>query len=378
MIFMCGDYFRYKDVELVADSHFGHIVPIAFLRSWKVFATASFTVASRIGIENIDELSKKKLGSEELQKLRHESFRERKEEKIDLLSVSTDSEDQDDPKMKNPFSTIKSKLQLFEKKLSLEEKGTFKVWKTHFKLFKNRQCNVFLHAVNDSKVVFRVSNRYAGLPREIMNVTDQDSATGKRISKQVRTSAAHKCFRKRMGFNDQSDAKRTLIGLSSRYYKHWPKHLVAKSLEDCIIDGYLNYLLDPNCPIESWTKFLLWFVQELLDSGEEMRKNKLYVDSYKRTRTRGLKRPRPGSDAALLRGEKCKGGWNIASIKKLPPNKRTRRCSFCNRQKALYKCRSCQAHLCLDRPQSNRGARSFPANGPYCYQRFHGIHRFPY
>ena len=115
MIFMCGDYFRYKDVDLVADSHFGHIVPIAFLRSWKVFANASFTVASRIGIENIDELSKKKLGEEERQKLIHESFRERKEEKIDLLSVSTDSENlQDGPIRKNPFSNIKSELQLFE------------------------------------------------------------------------------------------------------------------------------------------------------------------------------------------------------------------------------------------------------------------------
>ena len=308
MIFMCGDYFRYKDVEFVADSHFGHIVPIAFLRSWKVFATASFTVASRIGLENIDELSKKKLGSEELEKLINENIPERKEEKIDLLSVSTDSEDQDDPMRKNPFRNVKSKLQLFEKKISLKEKGTFKVWKTRFKLSKNIQCNIVLHAVNDSKVVYRISNRYAALPREIMNVTVQDSTTGKRITKEVRTSAAHRCFRKRMGFNDQSDAKRTLIGLSSRYYKNWPKHLVAKSLEDCIINGYLNYLLDPNCPTESWTKFLLWLVQELLDSGDNMRKNKLYADSYKRSRTRNLKRPRPGSDTALLQGENAKAG----------------------------------------------------------------------
>ena len=31
LIFSCGDYFRYRDIELVVDSYFGHITPIAFL-----------------------------------------------------------------------------------------------------------------------------------------------------------------------------------------------------------------------------------------------------------------------------------------------------------------------------------------------------------
>ena len=74
---------------------------------------------------------------------------------------------------------------------------------------------------------------------------------GKKVLKEMETSAAHKSFRKRMGYNDQSDAKRSVIGLSGKYYKEWPKHLLAKTLEDCIINGYNNYLLDPSCPIES-------------------------------------------------------------------------------------------------------------------------------
>ena len=32
LIFMSGDYFRYKHLEMVADSHFGNVVPVAFLR----------------------------------------------------------------------------------------------------------------------------------------------------------------------------------------------------------------------------------------------------------------------------------------------------------------------------------------------------------
>ena len=32
LIFSCGDYLRYRNIELVVDSHFGHVVPITFLR----------------------------------------------------------------------------------------------------------------------------------------------------------------------------------------------------------------------------------------------------------------------------------------------------------------------------------------------------------
>ena len=32
LIFTCGEYFRYKDLQLVTDSHFGHIVPLIFSR----------------------------------------------------------------------------------------------------------------------------------------------------------------------------------------------------------------------------------------------------------------------------------------------------------------------------------------------------------
>ena len=58
-----------------------------------------------------------------------------------------------------------------------------------------------------------------------------------------------------MGNNDQSDAKRAQLGLSAMYYKYWPKKTVAKILEDAIINGGLNLMLDPGCPKESWISF---------------------------------------------------------------------------------------------------------------------------
>ena len=60
LLFTCEDYFRYRNFELVTDSHFGHLVPIAFLRMWGVYATSSFNPKSRIGVSNLLELSKKK------------------------------------------------------------------------------------------------------------------------------------------------------------------------------------------------------------------------------------------------------------------------------------------------------------------------------
>ena len=76
-------------------------------------------------------------------------------------------------------------------------------------------------------------------------------------------------------WDDQSDAKRSLLGLSAMHYRRWPKHILAKTMEDATINAYLNYLLDPNCPTEPWTVFIVNLVQELLDSGKNFRKRLL-------------------------------------------------------------------------------------------------------
>ena len=89
------------------------------------------------------------------------------------------------------------------------------------------------------------------------------------------------------------------------YYKRWPKHILAKTLEDGIINAYLNYLLDPGCPIEPWPVFHHNLVQELIDNGGDMRRRSSNTEEhrYLRTRIRGLKNPRPGSDEMVKRGE---------------------------------------------------------------------------
>ena len=73
---------------------------------------------------------------------------------------------------------------------------------------------LYFHAVSDSKPVFRVSSKYAALPKVKMMLTDVN-----KVRKEVLTSGAHWSFRKRMGNNDQSDAKLSILGLSSKYYR---------------------------------------------------------------------------------------------------------------------------------------------------------------
>ena len=191
-----------------------------------------------------------------------------------------------------------------------------------------------------------------------------------------KTSSAHRSFRLNMGFNDGSDRLRSTIGLSERYYRSWPKHLVAKTLEDGIINAYGNYLLDPNCDVEPFVVFMIQLIDELLTSGKDLRTRDMGV-SFRRSYGGGSKRPVPGSDAALRMGENCNGGQCIASIVHLPKKQRTKKCQFCSRQHAQYKCRSCKAHLCMIRPKDTDAGLSFRANGPCCYLRYHGISTFP-
>ena len=134
---------------MVVDSKFGHVTPIVFLRSWNVFITASFAASSRHGISNIPELSKKKLTVEEPKHLRDNFSAETESirSKGVLDSESSNTEDEKESEK------LRTKLQLFEKNLSLKEKGIFKVWKSDFTLSSGKKSTIFLHAINDSKPV---------------------------------------------------------------------------------------------------------------------------------------------------------------------------------------------------------------------------------
>ena len=386
MIFECGDFFRYRNMELIADSHFGHMVPVAFLRLWDIFATFAAR-PSRLGVSHIPELVSKELSKEEMAKLLDGKFKEKvKEDASDESDYSEvmNLEELDEKlrKERTSFGRVKSRLKFFEKDLGTKPRGYYRVWSTKLQLFPGRSVVIYLHAVLDSKVVYRMSNLYAALPKVPMELVIPNVETGKKEKVEILTSPAHRCYRKFLGFNDQSDAKRSLIGLSAKFFKRWTQKLTAKPIEDAIINSYLNYLLDFSCRVEPFTVFLYNLVEELLETGENMRKRKSYNNAmmtaeeqkekhgFVRSHKRGMKRSRPGSPTTVARGKKCPGGKYSISIKWLAPNKRSRICASCGKSKAKFKCRACSAHLCMEPP------RGGPANGTSCFHRYHGTEKY--
>ena len=85
--------------------------------------------------------------------------------------------------------------------MSLHKKGHFKVWVAELQLL-NRMSKIYLHAVNDSKVVYRMTNRYGALPTIKMDITGVDLKTGRKLKESVQTSVAHHRYPNNIGYND--------------------------------------------------------------------------------------------------------------------------------------------------------------------------------
>ena len=64
-----------------------------------------------------------------------------------------------------------------------------------------------------------MSNLYAALPKVPMELVIPNVETGKKEKVEILTSPAHRCYRKFLGFNDQSDAKRSLITIGEIFQK---------------------------------------------------------------------------------------------------------------------------------------------------------------
>ena len=125
LMYSCGEYFRFKDIEFVADSHFGHLAPIVYLRLWKIFATMSFNT-TRLGISSIEELSQKQLEQDERKQL-VETLNIEPHEPDEILDM--DIRDYAEPAQakKKKYRALKSRIHFFEEKLRRESKGAFRV-----------------------------------------------------------------------------------------------------------------------------------------------------------------------------------------------------------------------------------------------------------
>ena len=130
---------------------------------------------------------------------------------------------------KKKLKKLTSNLAFFEHELMKQPKGYFRVYQTTLDIADMLKVTLYLHAVRDSKVVFRISSKYGANPKAELDVTNKNPITSKKQKVLVQTSMAHKIFRKKLGYNDMSDAKRSRLGLSSRYYRRWPQKPFAKT-----------------------------------------------------------------------------------------------------------------------------------------------------
>ena len=98
-----------------------------------MFSTYAFSTLHRIGTKNLPELSKEKLSKGDLQAVfeaNDEKLDIAIKSKSDILSSDTDVEEYKEYKkksQKNNFRGVKSRLQFFEKQMSLKKKGSLKV-----------------------------------------------------------------------------------------------------------------------------------------------------------------------------------------------------------------------------------------------------------
>ena len=124
----------------------------------------SATLSQRIGISCIEALSRTELDKPEREVLL------KKLEEDEAKDFTSDSDSPSDNGnycekvtrvKKKSHCALKTKQHFFEHNLSKKEKGTYQVWKANVKPLPSVQVPIYLHAVNDSKPVYRISNRYA-------------------------------------------------------------------------------------------------------------------------------------------------------------------------------------------------------------------------
>ena len=113
---------------------------------------------------------------------------------------------------KRKNNSLKSQIHFFEKRISSGDKGTYTVWKTVDKPTSKVQIPVYLHAVNDSKPVYRISTKDAAKPPVKLMETELNASTGRKVAVEKITSEAHSTFRKKMGFNNGSHRMRRVLG----------------------------------------------------------------------------------------------------------------------------------------------------------------------
>ena len=80
-------------------------------------------------------------------------------------SSDTDEESKDaESKLVKALERCSTRLEFFELELKMKPKGSYRVWVSEIPVLGHVKSKIFLHAVHDSKPVYRIASRHAALP----------------------------------------------------------------------------------------------------------------------------------------------------------------------------------------------------------------------
>ena len=187
LIFGCGSYLRYSNIYLITDSAYGFIEGMAILSLWGIVWVTSLRISTRRGFMGIKELQI--------------ADKDRKS------SISLE---------RNYRSDIKK----WENSKKTAKKGTSWCWKSSLDILNGLSTPLYLTAVQDSKICWRIDNFLGSFYKVPMRFwdyeEDEQSQANVKRKKYVESSVAecHSIFRNDMGPVDQSDVKAFVMNLS--------------------------------------------------------------------------------------------------------------------------------------------------------------------
>ena len=389
LIFLCGDYLRYRDSVAITDSAYGFLDCMFFLTLQSIRQITSLRMGQKRGFLKVTDLDS--AGRRHIKKLKSNKRKSKKSKKV----ANTDE------KIKQ---NIKLNVSAQEKENKDKSKGTFWMWKTVKEVVRGVFTTVYLTAVRDSKIVWRLDNFLGASKTKNMEFQDyvqtdsrKDIKQKQRIVKAV--PKVHWMYRNYMGFVDQSDVKSRVMGLCREKVTKWAQKQLAFLVEAAIICSNGNYNLETRFTAEFFTEYHNQLCEEFLELSKNYRsykspkKRKARNENLPNPKRRRSHRPRDITAVTRRRGVpegtvtevglNCRARDNLMRNIRYSPIPGTDmmqrvKCAFCGRSRTLYSCKLCDAHLCMKPPvhllvPGSDPPRHFRADGLWCVHRWHGF-----
>lgn len=199
LIFSCGSYLRYKDICVITDSAYGVLEGMALMRLQGISWITSLRISQRqgfLGIKEIQKAGKEKRDADK--KKEKKSNKDKKKEKKDADKKNKKMEDENKRSMKKDVAA-------WEKKHEKTRKGTSWMWKATLDIMKNVSSVIYLTAIQDSKICWRMDNFLESEKITGMHFQDYEpssAVSNVKAKKQIfvpDVPKVHQIFRKFMG-----------------------------------------------------------------------------------------------------------------------------------------------------------------------------------